>query len=396
MLLFRFLQEYPAPVVVPFTSRERTVKESPSRIRPFTFARFTRAVILFITRKYPPAIGGMEEFSRQLTGHFPRPAEVCALRRGQRWLPLFLPAAAWRAFSLRGRVDAVHLGDGLLALAAPLVEFLAAAPAVVTVHGQDVTRPFPGYRALVRSALRWLGPGRVVAVSSYTADEVEARCGFRPRVILNGVDAGRFARIRRAPDPSAARAALGLPPGGPLLVTTGRLVERKGAAWFAAHVLPLLPPGVTFAVVGDGPEAPRLRALAGREPRLRLLGALPPDRLDALYACADLFVAPNIPVPGRPEGFGIAPAEAAAAGLPVLVAGLEGLVDMARLCGARLVPPADAAAWARAVAEELAAPPRPRPRVRSWADVAADYARLFDAVAAEWRREAPRASQPAP
>ncbi len=396
MLPFRLIQEYSCPVVGPFTPRERTVKKRPSANHPFTFARFTRDVVLFITRKYPPAIGGMEEFSRQLIGHFPGYADVCALRRGQRWLPFFLLRAAWRAASLRHRVEIIHLGDGLLALAAPLFELLAAAPAVVTVHGQDVTRPVPGYRSLIRAALRTLGPGRIVAVSTYTAAEVEARAGIRPRVIHNGVDVARFARIRRSPDPAATRARLGLPPGGPLIVTTGRLVERKGVAWFAEHVLPLLPPDVTCAVAGDGPEAPRLRDLARREPRLRLLGPLPDAAIDALYSCADLFVAPNIPVPGRPEGFGIAPAEAAAAGLPVLVSALEGLVDMAHICGARLVPPASPAAWAEAIRDQLSAPRPPRPRVRSWADVAADYARLFEAVAAESRREHPRASQPAP
>lgn len=338
-------------------------------------------MVLFITRKFPPAIGGMEEFSWQLVGHYPGPFELCALRRGQRWLPLFIAAAAWRCLTLRGRLRAVHLGDGLLALGAPLFQLFAAAPAFVTVHGQDVTRPFPGYRFLLSAALRSLGPERVIAVSAATADAVEARCGFRPRIIPNGVDVARFARIQRLADPRPSRTALGLPPGGNLVIATCRLVERKGIAWFAEHVLPLLPADVTFAVVGEGPEAPRLHALAARDPRLRLLGRLPAHAIDRLYACADLFVAPNIPVPGRPEGFGIAPAEAAAAGLPVLASRLEGLVDMAAISGARLVEPASPAAWADAVRQALAEPPLPRRPVRGWRDVAADYARLFESTA---------------
>jgi hypothetical protein len=31
-----------------------------------------------------------------------------------------------------------------------------------------------------------------------------------------------------------------------------------------------------------------------------LLGPLPDSAVDRLFACADLFVAPNVPVPGRP------------------------------------------------------------------------------------------------
>ncbi len=342
-------------------------------------------MILFITRKYPPAIGGMEEFSYQLTRAFPGPAAVCALARGQRWLPLFLFRAAARCLRLRGRLTAVHLGDGLLSLLAPLFARLAAAPVYVTVHGQDVTRRTLLYRPLLRRALRGLGPGRIIAVSRYTAACVEQLCGVAPVVIPNGVDTERFTRIQRSPDPAVHRLALGLPPTGPLVVSVGRLVPRKGVAWFAEHVLPLLPPDVTFAVVGDGPEAARLRRLAAREPRLRLLGPLPAPSVDRLYACADLFVAPNIPVEGRPEGFGIAPAEAAAAGLPVLAAHLEGLVDMAAVAGARLVEPACPGAWAAAVIEALANPPGSASRPRGWDAVAADYSRLFHGAASSSR-----------
>lgn len=351
-------------------------------------------MVLFITRKYPPAIGGMEEFSYQLTRAFPGPHVVCALVRGQRWLPLFLVRAALRCFRLRGRVGAVHLGDGLLAIAAPLFARLAAAPVYVTVHGQDVTRRALLYRPLLRRALRSLGPGRIIAVSRYTAVCVEHLCGLSPVVIPNGVDTERFTRIRRSPDPAADRAALGLPPFGPLIVTVGRLVPRKGIAWFAEHVLPLLPPGLTFAVVGDGPEAGRLRQIAAREPRLRLLGPLPPEGVDTLYACADLFIAPNIPIEGRPEGFGIAPAEAAAAGLPVLASRLEGLVDMAAVAGARLVEPADARAWAEAVRAALAEPLPSPPRPRGWDDVAADYSRLFQCAASRSRQPTGRRATP--
>lgn len=360
---------------------------------PFIDFPFTGGMLIFITRKFPPAVGGMEEFSAQLAARYPGPLRLIALRRGQRWLPLFIARAALACLRHRGSAEVVHLGDALLAPAAPLFSALAGAPATLTLHGQDVTRPFPGYAALLRPALRALGEGQTVAVSTYTADETARRFGIHPRVIPNGVDIDRFARIQPAADPAAERSALGLPTHGPLVVTVGRLVARKGAAWFAEQVLPLLGPDVTFAVVGSGPEEVPLRRIAAREPRLRLLGALPGAAVERLYACADLFVAPNIPVPGRPEGFGIAPAEAAAAGLPVLAAALEGLVDMAAVCGAHLVPPANPDAWAAAVRGALAAPRPPRPRVRSWDDVAADYQRLFETVARRARANRPAGSR---
>src|SRR5205823_14860283 len=47
--------------------------------------------------------------------------------------------------------------------------------------------------------------------------------------------------------------------------------------------------------------------------RITLLGAVAPERLDALYAAADVFV-----LPSRFEGYGMAFAEAIAHGLPVV------------------------------------------------------------------------------
>jgi hypothetical protein len=50
--------------------------------------------VLFITRKYPPGRGGMEEFSRQLYEAYPGPKRLAVLRRGQAWLPLFAALAS--------------------------------------------------------------------------------------------------------------------------------------------------------------------------------------------------------------------------------------------------------------------------------------------------------------
>lgn len=334
-------------------------------------------MVLFITRKYPPARGGMEEFSFQLYQNFPGEKSLVALERGQRWLPLLLFRALWTAQRQGRRHNAVHLGDGMLAPLGPMVERLSRQPTFVTVHGQEVARGWPGYRHAVRFGLRNLS-GRIIAVSSYTAAVTEELSGQRPTVIHNGVDASRFAAIERAADPAGERAALGLPTDGPLIVSVGRLVKRKGICWFASQVLPLLPPDVTFAVIGGGPEETALRSLATADSRIQYLGAAVDEVVDRLYSCADLFVAPNIAVAGKPEGFGIAPAEAAAAGLPVAVSALEGLTDMATVAGATLVPAGDPRAWAQVVARLVRVPRAERQPPRTWRRVADDYARFFD------------------
>ena len=64
------------------------------------------------------------------------------------------------------------------------------------------------------------------------------------------------------------------------------------------------------------------------EDRVWLLGQVSEDLLHGLYRGADLFVMPNIPVPGDIEGFGVVMIEAGAAGLPVVAADLEGIRDV--------------------------------------------------------------------
>lgn len=341
--------------------------------------------LLFVTRKYPPSEGGMEEFSFQFFQQYPGPKRLVENHGPDWYLPILFARALRAAWRDRGQIGRIHLGDALLAPIAPLLGAIAHAPVSVTIHGLDLTFRLPGYPRMIAAALRRVRGG-VVAVSGYTAGIAASR-GVQTVVVCNGVDLPRFTRLRtaRREAPSAeARRALGLPQEARLVVTVGRLVPRKGAAWFAERVLPLLPADAVYVLAGDGPERERLQALAAREPRLHVLGHLTDEAVDRLLAMADLFVAPNLPVPGDPEGFGIAPAEAAAAGLPVLVSDLDGLRDMAEICGVPTVPPADPAAWSAAVTSALAwpgeaAPSRP---IRDWTEVAGDYVRLFTESAA--------------
>jgi phosphatidylinositol alpha-1,6-mannosyltransferase len=59
-----------------------------------------------------------------------------------------------------------------------------------------------------------------------------------------------------------------------------------------------------------------------------VLGLVPEEDLAGLYSACDLFVMPNIPIPGDKEGFGVVMLEAGLCGLPSIASRIEGIADV--------------------------------------------------------------------
>ncbi len=100
-------------------------------------------------------------------------------------------------------------------------------------------------------------------------------------------------------------------------------------------------------VAGDGPRRTEIEAMleTAAPGRVKLLGALPAERLAEIYALADILVWPAVD-----EAFGIALLEAQAAGLPVVAGKARGVPDIvASGITGLLPPPNDPDAFAAAV-----------------------------------------------
>ena len=279
--------------------------------------------MLFLSRAYPPVVGGIERQNYELSSALAEIAEVRVIAnpRGKKYLPFFYLTAFFQALSMVRRYDIVLLGDGVLAPLGVILKQLSGKPVCCIIHGLDITYRNSLYqRVWVNWALNRLD--RLFAVGNETIRQAAtrgvdtSRCDFIP----NGVILPAKAR-----DEQRVSGETGFQ-----LLTLGRLVPRKGVAWFIREVMPLLPEDIHYRVAGDGPDKENIslaRDELRRPERVALLGPVSEEEKQRLLYSADLFLQPNIPVENDIEGFGLVVLEAAAVGLPVLASRLEGLQD---------------------------------------------------------------------
>lgn len=297
--------------------------------------------VLFVTRKYPPRVGGMENLSYGLLTGFPEPKTTITWGGSQAHLVWFLPYVFVRLALTAHRYDVIHLGDAMLC-AGGFLPRLFGKKVAISVHGLDLTFRPRIYQAYLRLFLK---ADAFIANSESTRRLAEARGLDQVQAISIGVPE-RYFSVSRATHHDAELEQRRT--GRVALLTVGRLVPRKGAAWFVRNVLPRLS-NVLYVVVGVGAhraEIERAAAETGMTDNVWLVGSVSDARLLDLLGSSDVFVMPNIVVPGNVEGFGIVAIEASASGLPIVASRLEGIPD-AVIDGenGQLVPPEDASAF---------------------------------------------------
>src|SRR5262245_10140441 len=258
-------------------------------------------------------------------------------------VPVRVLNAAWHRLGapaverFAGPVDIVHAFH-------PLLIPTRAAAQVVTVHDLDfldhpertrreIRRDYPALAA--EHARR---AAAVVAVSRFTAAEVERRFGVPPeRIVIGGSGAPAWPR-RPAPAPR-----------GPILFM-GTLEPRKNVGTLLrayAELLRVAPDAPPLWLAGGATEAaaPWLTAI-GEPPlagRVQHLGYIQSDRRYDLYAQASMLV-----LPSHLEGFGIPVLEAMTVGVPVIVSNRGALPEVGG-DAAQVVEPEDVAGLAAAM-----------------------------------------------
>ena len=257
-------------------------------------------------------------------------------------------------------------------------------PLVVTARGTDVNL-IPDHR-LPRLLIQWAARQAQASVGVSAALVARMRelaiDPARLHLMRNGVDAQRF-----QPRPAAqVRSELGLT-GSPVLLTVGNLHEHKGQRLVLEAFAQLLGshPQARLVLVGDGPDAPLLRARAAAlqvAGQVHFAGQVPQAELARWYSAADVLV-----LASSREGWPNVLLEAMACGTPVVATAVGGIPEVVQgnQVG-RLVAVRDAGALVAAVRDLLAAPPE-RHQVRayaerfSWDRTSHDQIQLFESLA---------------
>ena len=323
---------------------------------------------LLMTDTFLPRIGGRENYHHHLFSRFdPGSVVIATPDRGGKYeqfdrgypLPVVRVSDLSRTWFLCGRrlrakwlrtlasifrqyqIDVVHCGlvlpDGLSGW---LLHQTLGIPYVVYTFAKEILEYQRHPLVAERMRVVLSSASRVVTISSYTAERLKD-FGVPPEKLVRippGVDASRFVANRDPERVQELRQLHGLS-DRPVILTVGRLIERKGCDKVIESLPSILShfPRAVYLIAGDGPDRTRLEKLRdslGLAKAVIFTGLVPEDDLTAYYGLATLFAMVSRQTPGdhEVEGFGIVYLEANACGLPV-VAGRSGGVPDAVLDG---------------------------------------------------------------
>jgi phosphatidylinositol alpha-1,6-mannosyltransferase len=365
-------------------------------ISPFQL-RFARGIERF-TWSLATALVDHDHTVDLLTWNWPEPVQWGDMPAGMRVLQVpysryymeRLAVPYYLTWLLRNRYDWVMLYFASYGESTTL-RLLRSQRVCVVVHFPYEAAPFP-YAQFQRCGVVH-NAARVVAVSQYVADDVQARFKCECAVIGNGVDTAIFRPSQEAR--ATVRARLGVAPEAPVIVTVAALEERKGVQWLI-RALPYIVqqfPDLQYWIIGEGEYRAALEheaAQRGVQQVVRFLGRL--EGVESYLAAADVGC-----LLSRGEAFGIAILESMATELPIVASNRAPFDEFVAPEWGILVDETDPNAVATAFGSLFASPTRYRQmgkagrqqvaRSYTWTHVAAQYAALLERAAVADRTE---------
>ena len=286
--------------------------------------------ILFISRTYPPVVGGIEKQNFEIATALSRicRVDVIANTRGKWFLLLFLPYATLKALISARKYDVVLLGDGVLGITGYVLKLVTGKPVACIIHGLDLTYKNTIYQKLwvnifIRHMDKLIAVGHETIHQGVSRGIPESNFVFVPNGVAPADPDERFTHHE-------LETLIGKEIKGHILLTIGRLVKRKGVVWFIDNVVSTLDENIVYIIAGAGKEEAHIHSAIQNnhlQDRIFFIGEVSDRDKKLLFSTADIFIQPNIKIEGDMEGFGLVVLEAAAHGRVVVASRLEGLTD---------------------------------------------------------------------
>ncbi|MBI2411043.1 MAG: glycosyltransferase family 4 protein [Candidatus Kerfeldbacteria bacterium] len=316
---------------------------------------------LLMTLDYPPMVGGVANYYRHLVEQLPQESIVVLdnahgeLLSSSRWVwPKWLKAVSstYRLIK-KEKIEHLLVGQILpLGTVALMLHLWLRIPYTVMTHAMDVTLPFgpEGSRRkqwLIKNILH--KAAAVTTVSSFTKNKLRELgvqshkiflvypCPHITPELLSAKhppqDYSRELRFATQSRCSLEYLAAGIAQGKKIILSVGRLVERKGFD-MVIRALPELRkifPNILYIIVGDGTDRQRLEQIA-REQRVddivHFTEVISDEAIAQWFAACTFFVMPSRKLSNNDvEGFGIVYLEANSFGKPVIAGNSGGVHD---------------------------------------------------------------------
>jgi glycosyltransferase involved in cell wall biosynthesis len=220
--------------------------------------------------------------------------------------------------------DVIHAHDWMTYPAGIAAAHASGRPLVIHVHSTEFDRSGLNVNQRIYDTERagMHAAERIIAVSHLTKNIITQHYGVDGRkveVVYNAIDDnGEAGTLRMAPISKDDKIVLFL----------GRITMQKGPEYFLAAAKKVLEvmDNVRFVMAGSGDMARRMIELAaemGIGQRVLFTGFLRGDDVRKVFRMADLYVMPSVSEP-----FGIAPLEALANQVPVLISKQSGVAEV--------------------------------------------------------------------
>ncbi len=337
--------------------------------------------ILFISKSYPPTLGGIEDQNYNLSIGLSKLTQVktIANTKGKKFFLPFVFRVFMQLPFILHNYDVVLFGDGTLSpIGAFYKIFYRKNKFVSIIHALDITFAQKKgllakiYKSINIPSLKKLD--KLIMVGNYAIDEAvkiginRNKCIFIP----NGVN---IEKIKESHTRTELENLLSKTTGKDIsfykdkkiMLRVGRFVPHKGLHWFIDEVMPLLDKqyilvgagGYNPGAVGDSENYTLCKKNIKKhnlKDNVILFPNIPQPEMNILFNTSDLYITPNIYVKGSAEGFGLNALEAVICGQIVLSSDLQGLKDAIKdNVNGFMLEPENPIAWKNKI-EEVSSP----------------------------------------